>query len=241
MNLSEAIPDAELLIALDPEELGLKILPTFAALERSEDCLTRDTFIQIVLRGYPAQSAATIKVALVEAWAWLEGAALLVEHPQQSRSFRILSRRARRLAAKPDPVRAYSPRRLPKEYLHARIREDVWADFHRGKYETAVFEAMREVEIAVREGAGFAQGDYGVPMIRRAFHKETGPLRDPQAEEPEKEAVMALFAGAIGSYKNPHSHRHVPLDNPDEAVEIIMLANHLLRIVDARVAARTAE
>ena len=136
-------------------------------------------------------------------------------------------------------MRAYSTRRFPKENLHPRIREDVWADFHRGKYETAVFEAMREVEIAVREGAGFAQGDHGVPMIRWALHKDSGPLTDPNAEEAEKEAVMALFAGAIGSYKNPHSHRHVPLDDPDEAVKIIMLANHLLRIVDARVAAKS--
>jgi hypothetical protein len=50
----------------------------------------------------------------------------------------------------------------------------------------------------------------------------------------EREARAHLFAGAIGSYKNPQSHRHVGLEDPDEAAEIIMLANHLLRIVETR-------
>jgi len=101
----------------------------------------------------------------------------------------------------------------------------------------AVFQAMKAVEVHVREAAGLAAGDIGTDLIRRAFHEETGPLTDKSVERSERQATSALFAGAIGSYKNPHSHRDVNLNDPDEAMEIVSLANHLLRIVDSRVAA----
>ena len=55
-----------------------------------------------------------------------------------------------------------------------------------------------------------------------------------QTEHNEREARSALFAGAIGSYKNPRSHRDVHLSDPIEAIEVVMLANHPLRIVDSR-------
>jgi Protein of unknown function (Hypoth_ymh) len=54
--------------------------------------------------------------------------------------------------------------------------------------------------------------------MRKAFHEETGPLTDKTTEIAERQARSNLFAGAIGSYKNPHSHRDVNLDNPAEAV-----------------------
>jgi uncharacterized protein (TIGR02391 family) len=120
--------------------------------------------------------------------------------------------------------------------LHPRIASRVRSQFLLGEYELAAFAAMREVEIRVRELSGASAGDIGVPLMTKAF-KDGGALRDPNAEAGEQVAMMGLFQGAIGVFKNPTSHRQVDYGDPTIASEVVLFADLLLRMLDARAAA----
>jgi len=148
---------------------------------------------------------------------------------------RVLTRRGEALVNDEPAYRAYlAAAAFPKAMLHPSIADDVWLDLARADYANAVFRAFRAVEEAVREAAALEATDIGVALVRRAFHPENGVLTKLADPFPEREALAALFAGAIGSYKNPHSHRTVAIREAREAQEMVTLASHLLRIVEAR-------
>jgi uncharacterized protein (TIGR02391 family) len=171
--------------------------------------------------------------ALAEAWSWLESRALVAPHPRQgSPDARIITRAGRRAIEQNSLEEIQAAERIALD-LHPRLQGKIRPIFLLGDYETAAFKAMKEVEIRVRELAGLPNDLIGVALMRTAFHPKTGKLTDPSHDPGEKQARADFFAGAIGSFKNPTSHRPVEYADPVEASEVVLLADLLMRILDS--------
>ena len=241
-TLTSSIPDVDVLVLLAPEELAETVLAIVYDQKAHHELVHVSSIAEQVHgtrhanNGYPQTRHDDAKVALAEAWNWLVVNGLLVPEPglNGSNGHMLLSRRGRQLLSS-NSFKTYARSvAFPKSLLHPSIASEVWLDIIRGDVETAVFKAFRAVEIAVREVGKFSNTDIGTVLMRKAFDKHTGPLADMTQPESEREALAHLFAGAIGSYKNSHSHRTVTISDASEAQEMTILASHLLRIVDSK-------
>ncbi len=231
------IPNPEDLLAFEPEELAGVLLEHLNSVGENSASFQLYNFLlpgQSPAFAYPQEYQDRINKALVEAWVWLEREGLIAPRPDSTNGFMFVTRRGKRLANR-EGLAAYRHASLfPKSVVHPAIVQKVYPAFLRGEYDTAIFQAFREVEVAVREAGGYSHNDLGVQLMRAAFGVSQGRLTEGLAVQAEQQAMSDLFAGAIGLFKNPASHRSQTGIQAVEAVERIMLASHLLRIVDER-------
>lgn len=102
--------------------------------------------------------------------------------------------------------------------------------FNDKHYSEAVFEAYKYIEVSVKNKSGFTDL-FGMDLMRKAFSKNDGPLKNNQLPDGEQVAQMELFSGAIGFIKNPKSHNIITISK-DKAIELLHLANYLLRVLN---------
>ena len=236
--ISDTFPSVEIVLQLEPEELAVPLLECLCQSEEkgADGNLNRYNFtLPNELREYAGQEDyVDVAKVVIEAWVWLEREGLIAPKPGQTGDWVFITRRGRKFRELGDVGKFKAANLLPHETLDSTLASKVRPVFLRGDYDTAVLLAFREVEIRVRKSGGYSAEDIGTKLMRKAFHIKTGNLTDTKQVKSEKEGIAHLFTGAIAAFKNPGSHRDINIEDPVEVVELIAMADLLIKIAERR-------
>ena len=240
-KLYDDVPDPDDLLALSPMELAGKLIPILRMCDEPINVPHTIALIPAAMPppfnvdGYPDDRCHEIRGALWDAFEWLEDHGLIERTEQYPKLGWIikLSNEAEKGKSEADFQKLMLWRSVNDDMLHPKIAKKAVDLLARGEHADAIGYAMRSVEIAVRDACGLGDEAFGVNLMRDAFG-EDGSLRNRKANKNEENGLRSLFMGAIGAYKNPHSHKDAPVEDVAEALTIVMFASHLLRIVDSR-------
>ncbi len=232
------LPPVGEIASLLPEELAPYVLRDLASLGQTERTLLNvrsycgrfDGDIHGDTRSQ--QERIATRHALEEAWSLLEHLGMLAPDTDQSYGGNVfISRRGLEAAKSADSYQQAGRRaHFPPTVFHSDLRGAPYDAFVRGNFPQAIRDAFHVLEVRVRDASGLKNN--GVQLMRDAFDEATGPLKSSSTDRAERLALANLFAGAFGWVRNPAMHRNVPVDDVSHAIEQLMLASLLLRIVD---------
>jgi uncharacterized protein (TIGR02391 family) len=122
---------------------------------------------------------------------------------------------------------------LREEMLHPLLQGKIYSYFAADDLGTAVFEGFKIVEIEVRKAGNYDEKEIGKTLMYKAFALK-GPLVRPEDDKADCDALAGLFAGALSRFRNRGAHSNRTFQDVLEAMEELMFASRLLRIVDER-------
>lgn len=246
MDLLERLPTADELCALSPPALAIEILRTLQARtrdpHRARAAIHPGNYAMSHApdtgypAGYPERDHKRVRQAIMEGFAWLIREGLIVpvsDGGGYGNGHYQLSRKGASFQTDQDLAGVLIASAFSPELLHPVIAREAWQHVLTGNTDTAVFAAFKSVEIAVREAAGLRADDLGPDLMRKAFDKNSGALRNEDDPPGEREAIAHVFAGSMGAFRNPSAHRYLGMTQ-NTALELLMMASHLMRIVDER-------
>jgi uncharacterized protein (TIGR02391 family) len=234
-RMQNALPERDVFLRMSPEGAARICLRLFSNYRGA--FIPGDAVSNISDKGYGRDL--DVERVLMEGVAYLERYGFVVEELRSysgSGRGRQLSRSGREASQSPAKLETIL---LASKDMRVLLHPDIVAralpDFDRGEdsFETAIFNAFKRVEVAVRTVGKLQDDLIGVQLMNRAFGKD-GPLRDVNADPGEQDGLRNLFAGAIAVYKNPSSHRDTGQRAADRTIYALILASELLTIVETR-------
>jgi uncharacterized protein (TIGR02391 family) len=233
-TLSEILPPPNELLQLDPEDVAALIL-IYLNQGNNRQISRHNLLLHSGEVGhYASDRYDEIARAITEAWIVLEKEGLVAPEPNShGNEWSFITKRGQTVQNVTDFRVFKLGTLLPQSTLNPILALHVRPIFLRGDYDTAVLRAFKEVETQVRTTAGLGPECFGTQLMREAFHVERGRLTDQTQVSAERQAVSDFFAGAVGMFKNPSSHRNVSYV-AEEAATLIRLADYLLSFVARR-------
>jgi uncharacterized protein (TIGR02391 family) len=236
MPLKERFPSFQSVIDMSPIYLSWAVLEDLRSTARFGISLHQWPSYQANLyKPINADSYQKLELTIAEALQWLLLRGLLVFTPQSgvvSAGMVTVSSRGRAIQDEPGFRAFLRHDAFNLDTLHPRLRRKVVGHFHDGEYDTAVFQAFKEVEKAARGAAKMPSHSHGSGLLERAFKAKVGPIADPTLEDEEQRGDEMLVVGAFKRYRNASGHRDVDYDDIVEVAEILSLASLILRKIE---------
>ena len=133
------------------------------------------------------------------------------------------------------------PESIPVDQLFDRfvtnelLRQATHSRFRSRNFTDAVEAAFKCLANAVKEKSGDHERD-GADLMRHVFGAQSPLLKlnalRSRSGKDEHDGYRDIFAGAMTGIRNPRAHEHAIKDNPVIALELLIMANHLMRKLD---------